>query len=293
MKIKIKYDIRFSFCAIIHKSISLWNVVLRISRNERGGRKMEIVQRTNVGKVRDHNEDSLGLFRMSDEMVLAVVADGLGGHDAGEVASMEAVKIFEKEAKKISAKLTTEERGNYLSLIIGKANEKVYKLAQAKMKHGKNKNGMGTTVVAAVVDPKGIVVAHVGDSRAYLLHNNGLYQMTEDHTFVNLLIKNGQISEEEAYHHPKRNVLTRAVGTAEEVDVDISDNPWKTDDIILLCSDGLTSMIDDRDIGWVLSSTSISLEEKADRLIELALNAGGTDNISLILLQNKNRSAKF
>ena len=254
---------------------------------------MEIVQRTNVGKVRDHNEDSIGLFKLSDGMVLAVVADGLGGHDAGEVASSEAVKIFEKESKKLTQDLSARERGDFLSLIIGKANEKVYKLAQAKMKQGNNKNGMGTTVVAAVVDSEGIVVAHVGDSRAYLFHDNGLYQMTEDHTFVNVLIKNGQISEEEAYHHPKRNVLTRAVGTAEEVDVDISDNPWNQDDIILLCSDGLTSMIDDREIGLVLSSTSTTLEEKADRLIELALDAGGTDNISLILLQNKNRSAKF
>ena len=253
---------------------------------------MEMVQRTNVGKVRDHNEDSVGLFPLSNGMVLAVVADGLGGHDAGEVASQEAVKIFEKESKKLTADLSARERGDFLSLIIGKANEKVYKLAQQKMKKGKNKNGMGTTVVAAVVDQEGIVVAHVGDSRAYLLHNDGLYQMTEDHTFVNVLIKNGQISEEEAYHHPKRNVLTRAVGTAEEVDVDISDNPWHQDDIFLLCSDGLTSMINDREIGLVLSSTSITLEEKADRLIELALNAGGTDNISLILLQNKNGSAK-
>lgn len=254
---------------------------------------MEIAQRTNVGKVRDHNEDSIGLFRLSDDLVLAVVADGLGGHDAGEVASLEAVKIFEKESKRFSANLSIKERGDYLSLIIGKANEKVYQLAQAKMKQGKNKNGMGTTIVAAIVDHEGIVVAHVGDSRAYLLHNDGLYQMTEDHTFVNVLIKNGQISEEEANHHPKRNVLTRAVGTAEEVDVDINDNPWDSDDIILLCSDGLTSMIDDREIGLVLSSTSINLEQKADRLVELALNAGGTDNISLILLQNKNRSAKF
>lgn len=253
---------------------------------------MEIVQRTNVGKVRDHNEDSIGLFKLPDGMVLAVVADGLGGHDAGEVASSEAVKVFERECKKLTVDLSARERGDFLSLMIGKANEKVYKLAQAKMKKG-NKNGMGTTVVAAVVDSEGIVVAHVGDSRAYLLHNDGLYQMTEDHTFVNVLIKNGQITEEEAYHHPKRNVLTRAVGTAEEVDVDINDNPWSHDDIILLCSDGLTSMIDDREIGLVLSSTSITLEEKADRLIEKALNAGGTDNISLILLQNKNRSAKF
>lgn len=251
-----------------------------------------MVQRTDVGKVRDTNEDSIGLFPLSNGLVLAVVADGLGGHDAGEVASLEAIKIFEKESKKLSADFSAKERGDYLSLIIGKANEKVYKLAQKKLKADKNGKGMGTTIVAALVDSEQIVVAHVGDSRAYLLHNDGLYQMTEDHTFVNFLIKNGQLTEEEAYTHPKRSVLTRAVGSNQEVDVDISDNQWRNDDIILLCSDGLTTMISDRDIGLVLSSTSMSLEEKADRLMELALDAGGTDNISLILLQNTDRSAK-
>src|SRR5690606_4706685 len=119
-----------------------WSYVKR-----KGWPKMEMVQRTNVGKVRDHNEDSVGLFPLSNGMVLAVVADGLGGHDAGEVASQEAVKIFEKESKKLTADLSARERGDFLSLIIGKANEKVYKLAQQKMKKGKNKNGMGTTVV--------------------------------------------------------------------------------------------------------------------------------------------------
>lgn len=250
---------------------------------------MEMVQRTEIGRVREHNEDSIGLFPLSDGLTLAVVADGLGGHSAGEVASHEAIKTFEKELGKLTKDLSLKERGDHLSLIIGKANEKVYKLA-----HDKNKlTGMGTTVVAVLVDEKQFVVAHVGDSRAYLLYNDGLYQMTEDHTFVNFLIKNGQLTEEEAYTHPKRSVLTRAVGTTEEVDVDISDNPWGSGDILLLCSDGLTSMISDRDIGLVLSSTSMNLDEKADRLIELALDAGGTDNISLILLQNTDGSAKF
>jgi PPM family protein phosphatase len=243
---------------------------------------MKMVKRTDVGKVREHNEDSLELFPLSGDLVLAVVADGLGGHSAGEVASAEAVKMFEKELGKLSPKLSIKERGEQLAMIIGQANEKVYRLA-----HDKNKlTGMGTTVVSILADEEQFVVAHVGDSRAYFLHRDGLYQMTEDHTFVNFLIKNGQLTEEEAYTHPKRSVLTRAVGTTEEVDVDISDNPWRRDELLLLCSDGLTSMISDREIGMVLSSESMNLEEKADQLIKLALDAGGTDNISLILLQN-------
>lgn len=249
---------------------------------------MEMVQRTDIGRVREHNEDSIGLFSISDELTLAVVADGLGGHSAGEVASLEAVKIFEQESGDFLNKYSPKQLGEHLALTIGKANEKVYRLA-----HDKNKlTGMGTTVVSAFVYQEQFIVAHVGDSRAYLLHDDGLYQMTEDHTFVNFLIKNGQLTEEEAYTHPKRSVLTRAVGTTEEVDIDISDNRWSQDDILLLCSDGLTSMISDRDIGLVLSSTSMNLEEKGDRLVELALDAGGTDNISLILLQNTDRSAK-
>jgi protein phosphatase len=170
---------------------------------------------------------------------------------------------------------------------VGKANEKVYTLAT----ENSNFQGMGTTVVAAIVDEREVVLAHVGDSRAYVLHKGGLYQLTEDHSYVNLLRKHGQITAEEARNHPQRNMIVRAVGTNEEVEVDLINTPWGEEDILLLCSDGLTTMVDERDIGLVLTS-GMTLEEMADKLIEMALNAGGNDNVSLILIRNSGRKAR-
>lgn len=247
-----------------------------------------MVQRTHTGKVRDHNEDSVGLVKTDAGVIIAVVADGLGGHNAGEIASQETVKIVTERLQEFEANHSTQTKIDALTAVVEEANEKVYKLAN---QHGKLQ-GMGCTVVSIIAEPNEVVIAHVGDSRAYLLHKDGLYQLTEDHSFVNLLKKHGQITEEEARTHPKRNMIVRAVGTSESVEVDLIDTPWRQGDIFLLCSDGLTSMVSDREIGLVLSSTRMNLEEKADRLVEMALEAGGTDNISLILLEHMKGSAK-
>jgi protein phosphatase len=150
---------------------------------------------------------------------------------------------------------------------------------------------MGTTVVGAVIDLKEVVLAHVGDSRAYMLHDGGLYQLTEDHSYVNMLQKHGQITAEEAKNHPQRNMIVRAVGTSDEVEVDLITTPWGEDDILLLCSDGLTTMVSEREIGEVLSLAGETMEEKADRLLQMALDAGGKDNVSLILLKHRGASS--
>lgn len=247
-----------------------------------------MVQRTHTGKVRDHNEDSVGLIQTDAGVIIAVVADGLGGHNAGEIASQETVKIVTERLQTFEANRSTQTKIEALTAVVEEANEKVYQLAN---QHGKLQ-GMGCTVVSIIAEPNEVVIAHVGDSRAYLLHKDGLYQLTEDHSFVNLLKKHGQITEEEARTHPKRNMIVRAVGTSESVEVDLIDTPWRQGDIFLLCSDGLTSMVSDREIGLVLSSSRMNLEEKADRLVEMALEAGGTDNISLILLEHIKGSAK-
>jgi protein phosphatase len=238
--------------------------------------------------VRDHNEDSVGLIQTDAGVIIAVVADGLGGHNAGEIASQETVKVVTERLQTFEANHSTRTKIEALTAVVEEANERVYKLAN---QHGKLQ-GMGCTVVSIIAEPNEVVIAHVGDSRAYLLHKDGLYQLTEDHSFVNLLKKHGQITEEEARTHPKRNMIVRAVGTSESVEVDLIDTPWRQGDIFLLCSDGLTSMVSDREIGLVLSSSRMNLEEKADRLVEMALEAGGTDNISLILLEHMKGSAK-
>lgn len=242
---------------------------------------MEMALRTHVGCVRDHNEDSVGLTEVDSGFVLAIVADGMGGHQAGDVASKKAAKLIEQELMHCFLDVSTEDKKELLLKAIGKANEKVYSLAQENTQL----QGMGTTVIASVVDQKEVVLGHVGDSRAYMLHRGALYQLTVDHSYVEFLKKHGQITAQEAETHPQRNMILRAVGTNEEVEVDLVNTPWYQGDILLLCSDGLTTMIDEKEIGNVLTST-IPLEEQADKLLTSALDAGGKDNISIILLAN-------
>ncbi|SEN15984.1 Stp1/IreP family PP2C-type Ser/Thr phosphatase [Lihuaxuella thermophila] len=249
---------------------------------------MEMAQRTDIGRVRDLNEDSIGLLQTKSGAVIAIVADGMGGHQAGDVASRTAVDTIEKVLSAESLDASTEEKSDLLLHAVGKANETVYSLASQNSQF----QGMGTTVVAAIADENEVVLAHVGDSRAYMLHKGGLYQLTEDHSYVNILRKHGQITAEEARNHPQRNMIVRAVGTNEEVEVDLINTPWGSEDVLLLCSDGLTTMVAEREIGLVLSSTTMTLEEKADRLLRMALDAGGTDNISLILLKHTGRSTR-
>jgi serine/threonine protein phosphatase PrpC len=249
---------------------------------------MEMAQRTDIGRVRDLNEDSIGLLQTKSGAVIAIVADGMGGHQAGDVASRTAVETIEKVLSAESLDASTEEKSDLLLHAVGKANETIYSLAA----RNSQLQGMGTTVVAAIVDENEVVLAHVGDSRAYMLHKGGLYQLTEDHSYVNILRKHGQITAEEARNHPQRNMIVRAVGTNEEVEVDLINTPWGSEDVLLLCSDGLTTMVGEREIGLVLSSTTMTLEEKADQLLRMALDAGGTDNISLILLKHTGRSAR-
>lgn len=237
--------------------------------------------------MRDHNEDSIVLFKPKHDVVVGVVADGLGGHSAGEIASQETIQIVENKLNSLSGGLSIQAKIDYLTESIEKSNEKIYDLAKDNGKL----QGMGCTVVAVIAEAHELVIAHVGDSRAYLLHKGGLYQLTEDHSFVNVLKKHGQITAEEAKHHPKRNMVVRAVGTSESVEVDLIDTPWAEGDVLMLCSDGLTDMVDDREIGIILSSTTMGIEEKADRLVDMALDAGGVDNISLILLEHVKRSA--
>ncbi|WP_241154288.1 Stp1/IreP family PP2C-type Ser/Thr phosphatase [Staphylospora marina] len=243
---------------------------------------MEITRRSDVGRVRDLNEDSTSLVMTGTGAVIAIVADGMGGHQAGEVASREAVTTVEHVLRAQPLDLSTDEKSDLLLHAVGRANEKIHDMASRYRQY----HGMGTTVIAAIVDEREIVLAHVGDSRAYVLHKGGLWQLTEDHSYVNLLRSKGLITPEEAANHPQRNMIVRAVGTMDEVEVDLINTPWSPGDLLLICSDGLTDMVSERDIGLVLSATDMTVDEKADRLVEMALEAGGHDNISLILIHH-------
>jgi serine/threonine protein phosphatase PrpC len=223
---------------------------------------------TDAGRKRRRNEDSFVL----DPPVFAV-ADGMGGAQAGEVASRLAAGAF-REFHEADA-LAAEER---VQAIIQEANRRIYERAR----EDREVSGMGTTITAALVEAGEIVIGHVGDSRAYRLRGGRLEQLTEDHSLVADLVRSGRISPEEADTHPQRSVITRALGTDPEVDVDTFTVPAEPGDVFLLCSDGLTTMVPDEDILEQVEGAK-SLEHAVKGLVKAANRAGGEDNVTVVL----------
>ncbi|OXM15854.1 Stp1/IreP family PP2C-type Ser/Thr phosphatase [Paenibacillus herberti] len=243
---------------------------------------MLTVNRSDIGRIRLANEDRSWAGVTSGGLTLAIVADGMGGHQAGDVASQLAVDAFREAMEPMQAGVSAEEAQQYLRAAIRRANEVVYDMASRNEQY----HNMGTTVVAALfIEESLLLIGHIGDSRAYRISAGAISLLSEDHTLVNELVRSGQISFEEAAHHPRRNVLTRALGTDEEVELDLQVLDWNSGDMLLLCSDGLSGMVSDEEMLEVARSQA-SLEEKADRLISMALAAGGDDNITVVLLQS-------
>ena len=232
-------------------------------------RIVEHAGRTDVGRQRNANED---------DFVLAppffAVADGMGGAKAGEVASAMATEGFEGESD------SGEPAEAQLARILREANRRIYDLAVSDESH----RGMGTTLTAAKVTGEEISLAHVGDSRAYRMRDGELEQLTKDHSLVAELERSGQITAEAAEHHPQRSIITRALGPEPEVEVDTYTVPGREGDLFLLCSDGLTSMISDDEIGSILRSAN-SLDAAADALVRAANQSGGKDNITVVLFR--------
>ena len=232
-------------------------------------RIVEQAGRTDVGRQRSANED---------DFVLAppffAVADGMGGAKAGEVASAMATEVFEGERD------SGEPAEVQLARILREANRRIYDLAVADESH----RGMGTTLTAAKVTDDEISLGHVGDSRAYRMRDGELEQLTKDHSLVAELERSGQITAEAAEHHPQRSIITRALGPEPDVEVDTYTLAGRDGDLFLLCSDGLTSMISDEEIGSILRSAE-SLDEAADALVRAANQSGGKDNITVVLFR--------
>ena len=232
-------------------------------------RAAETTQMTDTGRQRRDNEDS-----MFARAPVFVVADGMGGAQAGEVASRMAVDAFEHELPDSGS---PEER---LAERIREANREIYDVSRSHKEH----EGMGTTVTAAYVDDTDLAIAHVGDSRAYLFRDGELTRLTQDHSLVEELVRRGKLTEEQAAEHPQRSVITRALGPEATVEVDTWSYPVRDGDVLLLCSDGLTSMINQQQIAEILA-TSSDLAQAGDRLIRAANEAGGRDNITVILFR--------
>ncbi|HTG69883.1 MAG TPA: Stp1/IreP family PP2C-type Ser/Thr phosphatase [Candidatus Udaeobacter sp.] len=244
---------------------------------------MLTANRSDIGRVRQVNEDQSWVSQLNNGITLAIVADGMGGHQAGDVASKKAVDAFRSmlEQSAVKADLSLQEGKMLIRQAITQANEAVFELA-SRNEHYHN---MGTTIVAALVKQDNAIIGHVGDSRAYKITEGAITQITTDHTLVNELVKSGQLSMEEAAHHPRRNVLTRAVGTDSHVDIDVQSVEWSPQDVLLLCSDGLSNMVSEQQMLQTVTTEQLELDSKADHLIQLALHAGGDDNITVVLLQ--------
>jgi len=221
---------------------------------------------THVGQVRTGNEDAYLL-----EPPMYAVADGMGGHRGGEVASQLALTTIAESFRKGAVPLADQ---------VQAANRAVFERAGAD----RNLAGMGTTLTAAVIDGGLAHLVHVGDSRAYLLRAGALRQLTDDHTLVNRMVKAGEITAAEAEVHPHRNVLVRALGTEPDVPLDEQDVGLLEGDRLLLCSDGLTGMLTEEQIQAILESTPTAPQEAADRLVVAANRAGGVDNITVVVL---------
>lgn len=238
---------------------------------------MKFYSTTNIGK-RTTNQDQVCIVQNSASQVLAVVCDGMGGHNSGELASKVVCEYIVDCFKIMPAFDSVEEAHKWLDSAIYEAHDITKRLAQTSLIH----EGMGTTVVVALVLKNDFLIASVGDSRCYFVSQE-INQLTIDDTFVNELIKTGMISYEEAKTHPKRNVLMKAIGVSDEVDSKISKHQLHKG-YIVLCSDGLYNSVSDLQIKQVLATQAL-LQEKVDALVKLSLNQGATDNITIAAIQ--------
>ena len=233
---------------------------------------------TDPGKVRERNEDSVIIVENAAGEVLMCVADGMGGHKNGEVASSIAITHISDRFKSISSVGNKDDAVNWIQSTVSEANAQIFKYVA---EHPESK-GMGTTVVLAILTPTFLMFGNIGDSSGYVIKNRKLHKVTIDHTLVNLLVKSGELTEEEAKEHPRKNVLMKALGATPNVDIDIFNVELGVDGI-MLCSDGLTNMLTDLQITKVLN-TDTTIEDKLSKLIFKCNNRGGNDNISVALL---------
>ena len=251
--------------------------------------KIDFAEITDTGRVREHNEDAIGSV---PEIGLMVLADGMGGYNAGEVASGIAVQIVtdlatvgagREERHDIDPHSGLMRQSIVLRDAVYRANKIIYQTAQSQT----HCEGMGTTIVACMYYDNKVSVAHVGDSRAYRLRGDKLEQITLDHSLLQELVDRGFYSEEEAQRSTNRNYVTRALGVEPTVEVEVHEHDVLPEDVYLLCSDGLPDMVEDDDIHLTISTFNASLEVVGQQLVDLANDHGGRDNISVMLAQIK------
>lgn len=235
---------------------------------------------TDAGRVRNHNEDSVTILKNKSNEYLLMVADGMGGHRKGEVASAIAITHLGKRFMDIASIGTKLDAVNWLNDNVNEINKNILDYANEH----EDSVGMGSTLVVAIQTKDYLIFGNIGDSSGYVMKNQKIHKVTKDHTLVNLLVEAGNLTEEEAKSHPKKNVLMRALGATEKIEMDIFDVDMNNDGI-LLCSDGLTTMLTDDQIEKVLNDNELEIEEKVDKLIMKANTRGGNDNITIAYMR--------
>ncbi|MGT2837452.1 Stp1/IreP family PP2C-type Ser/Thr phosphatase [Streptococcus macacae] len=240
---------------------------------------MKISLFTDIGQKRSNNQDFINKFDNLSGNTLIVLADGMGGHRAGNIASE--MTVTDLGRKWVNTELTDlGQVRDWLVENIEIVNQHIYNLGQTE-----DFKGMGTTIEALVLIDNNVLFAHIGDSRIGLVHEGAYTQLTSDHSLVNELVKAGQITEEEAASHPQKNIITQSIGQSNPVEPDLGIQTLGADDYLVINSDGLTNMVSKEKIAEVVANTAETLDEKAKHLIQLANKAGGLDNITVALVQ--------
>ena len=243
---------------------------------------MQTFYLTDAGKVRSHNEDSVIILNNNNEEFILAVADGMGGHKAGEIASKIAIDHLTDEFYKLETFGEKENAIEWLRNLVVEINDMIFSYTD----ENPNSKGMGTTLVVAIKTNDYTLFGNIGDSSGFVLKGDKLHKITKDHTLVNLLVSTGELTEEEAKYHPRKNVLMRALGANNPIEIDIFDVVDTTIKGIFLCSDGLTNMLTEEQIEKIINS-DLSIEEAVIKLIRKCNSRGGTDNISIAYLKKE------
>ena len=236
---------------------------------------------TDPGVIRDMNQDAYKIEVLNRNTLLCVVCDGMGGAKSGNVASALAAEVFTQEVKRTwKADMSAEKLEKMLEAAVKLTNFTVFE----KARQSEEFHGMGTTLVALLIQGKNATVVNVGDSRAYRMGNDSIAQITKDHSLVQMMISRGELSKERAKHYPGKNLITRAIGTETEISCDIFRTDVKRGDCFLLCTDGLSNMLDDQEILFEVSYGQGD-EQCCERLLEIAKNRGAPDNVTSVLVR--------
>lgn len=246
---------------------------------------MKVLVHSNIGKRRSSNQDYADYYTTKEGQTLFVLCDGVGGHQAGDVASKMTTDFIGQRFEQVESLFTTDSIHEWLLKTIHDVNQYIY---QHSIEHSELV-GMGTTLVMAVAVEDQIIIAHVGDSRAYAYHQGQLTQLTEDHSLVNELIRSGEITVEEGFTHPRRNVVTESIGGTSTVSPEINQISLTDIEVLMLCSDGLSNMVSHEELTQFFNEKREE-DDFGHTLINAANNAGGTDNITVIVVSDLHHS---